>query len=301
MNLLKILFIAALIGAVGCSASQSQLEDTESDFAGTVIAGVLATMAADNNPIPITDVGRTTSLPPIEQERQLVSEYFASLFEVTNSFHRSLDESGMQRQFTSNKFTISGDIDAGTRVMQGFVNRLAALQPSSGPLDLAAAHSLLLAIVEREQRWLYEYADAVSKDDSAAIIRLDGTYRTLLPVSDLDAADSLLFGVAADYNVSPTLQRGDIQVTLLHPAYLGYDDESRLVQYAIDLMMADSGLPTVTASTAPMGSTIGEWATWDFDPGVGTTFLFPDHLRQDSTNCDYEWNVTGQVTARTGC
>ena len=64
--------------------------------------------------------------------------------------------------------------------------------------------------------------------------------------------------------------------------------------------MAENALAAVAPSTAAIGATAGDFGViagtsgFDFDPGAGTLYIFPDYLRQEPTKCNYEWNAAGR-------
>lgn len=71
----------------------------------------------------------------------------------------------------------------------------------------------------------------------------------------------------------------------------GCADELRIVQTAMDTMMAANNLTAVTVQTVATN-------TFSALPaGTGTRPLSPDYLRQDSTRGSYTWSASGLVSA----
>jgi prepilin-type N-terminal cleavage/methylation domain-containing protein len=69
-------------------------------------------------------------------------------------------------------------------------------------------------------------------------------------------------------------------------------EEKRTVQGGIDALMANLSVSTVTAQAA---------ATNDMTIVLsGTTALYPNYIRQDTTKGAYTWTVAGLVTAVAG-
>ncbi len=71
----------------------------------------------------------------------------------------------------------------------------------------------------------------------------------------------------------------------------GCVEELRIVQTAMDVMMAANNLTAVTARTVATN-------TFNALPaGAGARPLSPDYLRQNSTRGSYTWTATGLVSA----